>query len=143
MIDRRFASAAAAALGLAACATAPVETSTTPAQPECAAYNATIYFEEGQVSLPAASTPILRETMDRIAACRAAGGALKRVDVVAHADRTAADAAAKADERARAQVVRQGLIEVGVPRAAIRINRNAPRETELMQRRATISVTLE
>ena len=134
MIDRRLAFAAAAALGLAACATAPVETSAAPARPECAAYDATIYFEEGQVSLPAAATPVLRETMDRIAACRAAGGALKRVDVIAHADRPATDAAAKADVRARARVVRQGLIEV---------SRNAPRETEVMQRRATISVTLQ
>lgn len=131
------------ALALGACAALPIQTAAAPeaVRPECAAYEATIYFERDQVSLPASATPLLRETADRIGACRTAGGAIQRITVTSFADSTAVDAAAKADARARALVVRKGLIEVGAPRRAIRIV-EAPRQPELLQRRTTVAVEM-
>lgn len=135
-----------AALSLGACASVPFMTASedaAPARPQCAPYRATIYFERDSASLPPASTPILREVMDKIAACRAEGGDLKRIVVESHADQPASDSAAKADVRARALVVRQALIEVGAPRRAVQISNAAPRETEVMQRRTTIAVEMK
>ena len=142
------------ALVLGACAMMPATTANAPgpARPECAAYEATVYFERDQVSLPTSATPILRETADRIGACSNAGGAVQRITVTSYADSTAVDAAwsasfdlppmSKADARARALVVRKGLIEVGAPRRTIRIV-EAPQQPELLQRRTIIAVEMQ
>lgn len=112
-------------------------------RPECANYSATIYFEEGAVALPASATPLLREAMDRIGSCRTAGGRVKRIVVTPRADGTGVDTDARAIVRARGQVLRKALIEVGAPRRAIRVARPAGHDAEPMQRRTEFVVEMQ
>lgn len=105
----------------------------------CAPSTSILYFEHTDDVLTAASAPIIRETAERIAACGAAGGELRRVVVVAYPDRDAERPEARASVRARANAVREALIGAGIPAARIEISQRRD-DTQIMQRRAEVEV---
>lgn len=108
-------------------------------RPECATSTSALYFEPTADVLTAPSAPIIREVMERIAVCGAAGGELQRIVVIAYPDRGAGRREAQAAVRARADAVREALIAAGAPANRIEI-RQRPDGTQIMQRRAEVEI---
>jgi outer membrane protein OmpA-like peptidoglycan-associated protein len=108
-------------------------------RPECATSTSTLYFEQTADELTATSAPIIREVTERVAACSAAGGELRRIVVIAYPDRGAGRREARAAVRARADAVREALIAAGAPADRIEIGQR-PDGTQIMQRRAEVEV---
>lgn len=111
-------------------------------RPECANFTALIYFEPDSTDLLPAATPILRDIMARIGACRSAGGELTRIAIVAFPDRTSGRHEARSEIDARARTAREALIAAGAPNSAIRIRRPIDPDGQLMQRRAEIAIEM-
>lgn len=131
---------------LNACASQPQEAARGPSpRPECALANGVIYFDQDSATLSAASTPVIRELVERLAACRAAGGDALRISVTAYPDRDATRRESRAEVEARARSVRNALVQAGAPAALIRIERYRERPDEgeqIMQRRAEVELEL-
>ena len=144
MAGPHFSAIAAALLATAvgACAGAlPQHTGISP-RPECAGFSALLYFEPDSADLLPAGTPILRDVMSRVEACRAAGGELSRMTITAFPDRSGGRQEARSEIDARARTARTALVEAGAPRSAILIQRPTDLDGQLMQRRAEIAIEM-
>lgn len=135
---------AAAAFLCAACASAPEAEAPREPSPraECAEARAIIYFTEESATIQPLSYPLMRDLLARVAACEAAGGALRSLAVVAYPDSGAASAQAGQEVTARQARVRDALIELGAPGDRINLQRGRADRRAPMQRRAEIIADL-
>ena len=147
--NRLLAGLALAAV-LCACATpeaaqtaAPTAAAAGPVspRPDCAPADATIYFEPDSATIRGASGPILRELVEKIAACRTAGGELRHINVVAYSDATGSPTERQTLARAREDATREALVAAGAPVAAIQYDHDRP-ATSVMQRHADITLDM-
>lgn len=111
-------------------------------RPACASFTALIYFQADSADLLPSATPILRDVVDRIEACQAAGGELSRIRVTAFPDRSGGRQERRYEVGARARTARTALIIAGAPRSAISIQRPGAIDDHMMQRRAEISIEM-
>lgn len=146
MTRLRFTAIAACLLAtatLSACAGADHQSSLGASpRPQCAGFSTLIYFEPDSANILPSATPILRDVVERIEACRAAGGEVTRIAITAFPDRTAGRQEARSEIDARGRTARDGLVAAGAPRSAIRIRRHVDADGQLMQRRAEIAVEM-
>mgnify|MGYP000555744708 CR=1 FL=1 len=140
--------AVAAVLVCAGCATseqAPADTVATGTSPraECAPASATVYFTAESPTVQPTTRPLLRDLLARGAACEAAGGELRSIQIVTQTDPSASRADADALVRERNRRVREVLVELGAPADRIRLGR-APRARDgaMMARRSEVTLLM-
>lgn len=109
---------------------------------ECAEASVTIYFTEESATLQPLSDPLIGRLMERVNACTAAGGELRRVTITAYPDRSSGRSAQEAEMRTRAARVRLALEEAGAPADKIRVLRPRGEGGGIMQRRAEVVADL-
>jgi len=140
--------AVAAVLVCAGCATseqAPADAVATGPSPraECASASATVYFTAESPTVQPITRPLLRDLLARVAACEAAGGELRSIQILTQADPSASRADADALVRERNRRVREVLVELGAPADRIRMERAPrPRSGAVMARRSEVTLHL-
>ena len=140
---RHLVVAASFSLAVGACASfSPASAPGPSPRADCPTTHNVLYFQEDAATLSPSASPILREIMEQISACRTAGGDVQRIIVVAYPDRSAGRQEGNTSIQERANMVRDALISAGAPAARIRIERpRSSSETgQIMQSRAEIEV---